>query len=312
MTTDVAIECRGLVKHFGRHRAVDGLDMVVRLGQVFGFLGPNGAGKSTTIRLLLDLIRPDAGSASIFGRAVRTDRRTVLSRVGAMVERPDLYEHLSGRRNLEILARLSGPCGPRRIDEVLEMVGLTDRQRDRVSSYSHGMRQRLGLAQAMLPSPDLLILDEPANGLDPSGLIDVRNLLRRIASEQGVTVFLSSHLLSEVELVCSHVALISRGRCVVQGAVSDLLSTRDSTADIEVSDADLAARVAGELPFVTSAERRDAGLVVRCSDGRLADVNAALVTAGVRVQALVPRKTTLEERYMSAMSEADHADANAR
>ncbi len=312
MTNETVVECRGLVKAYGGRRAVDGLDMTVRSGELFGFLGPNGAGKSTTIRLLLDLVRPDGGEALLFGESVRAARRTVLPRVGAMVERPDLYEHMTGRQNLEILARLSGPCPARRIDEVLELVGLGDRQRDRVHAYSHGMRQRLGLAQAMLPHPRLLILDEPANGLDPAGLIDVRNLLRRLVQEEGVTVLLSSHILSEVEIICSHVALVSRGRCVMQGSVADLLAGADCVADLTVDDAEKALRLLAAAPQVSAARTGPGTLAVRAADGGLAEVNRALVAGGVAVSALVPRKATLEERYMTVMDEVQHADALAR
>jgi ABC-2 type transport system ATP-binding protein len=227
MSVDV-IEVAGLRKEYRRLRgsprmAVDGLDFAVPEGGVFGFLGPNGAGKTTTIRCLLGLVAPTAGTCRLLGVDVRGELRRVVGRVGAIVESPALFPTMSGRRNLELLGRLEG-IGPRRVMATLERVGLAERADDLVKRYSLGMRQRLGLAAALLKDPEVLILDEPANGLDPAGIKEVRELLRGLGGE-GRTVFVSSHLLSEVRQVCDQVAILARGRCVAAGPVAQVLSS---------------------------------------------------------------------------------------
>jgi ABC-2 type transport system ATP-binding protein len=227
MSVDV-IEVAGLRKEYRRPRgsprvAVDGLDFAVPEGGVFGFLGPNGAGKTTTIRCLLGLVAPTAGTCRLLGSDVRGELQRVVGRVGAIVESPALFPTMSGRRNLELLGRLEG-IGPRRVTATLERVGLAERADDLVKRYSLGMRQRLGLAAALLKDPEVLILDEPANGLDPAGIKEVRELLRGLGGE-GRTVFVSSHLLSEVRQVCDQVAILARGRCVAAGPVAQVLSS---------------------------------------------------------------------------------------
>jgi ABC-2 type transport system ATP-binding protein len=226
------IEIEGLHKEYRRLRggstvAVTDLDLVVEPGGVFGFLGPNGSGKTTTIRCLLGLVRPSAGTCRLFGTDVRDDP-DVIRRVGSIVEGPALFPNFSAKRNLDLLARMDGIDRPR-VDEMLEVVGLADRKRDLVKSYSLGMRQRLAIAAALLKDPDLLILDEPANGLDPAGMREVRELLRRLASE-GRTVFVSSHLLSEVQQTCDRVAILAHGRCITTGAVGDVLARGAATS----------------------------------------------------------------------------------
>jgi ABC-2 type transport system ATP-binding protein len=309
---DAAIRTAALTKRFGSRTAVDGLDLEVRSGEIFGFLGPNGAGKSTTIRLLLGLIRPNGGQAHVLGCEVARQRLQVAGRVGALVEAPAFYDHLSGRQNLEILARLSGGSDRRRLDHVLELVRLTDRQRDKVSGYSHGMRQRLGIAQALLPRPELVILDEPATGLDPQGLVEVRELMRHLRDEEGMTIFLSSHLLHEVELLCSHVAVISEGRMIAHGTVSELLSRLDSRVEVAVDDPMRAAEVVGHLPYVDNLVVSDGVLQVVLDPERAADLNEALVTAGLKVSALAPARSTLEETYLTLMAEQQDDSRAAR
>jgi ABC-2 type transport system ATP-binding protein len=232
--------------------------------------------------------------------------------VGALVEEPAFYDHLSGRKNLELLARLSGWADGRRLEEVLELVGLADRQRDRVGAYSHGMRQRLGIAQALLPRPELVILDEPATGLDPKGLVEVRELMRFLRDEEGMTIFLSSHLLHEVELICSHVGVVSDGRMVAQGPVAELLARSEAHVDAIVDDLGKALEVATTLPYVDNVTATDSVLKVALREDRAADLNHALVSAGVRVSALTPTRSSLEETYLTLMSEHDDAGCSSR
>ncbi len=223
MTT--AVRTQGLTKRYGERLAVDGLDMVLPAGAITGFVGPNGSGKTTTIRMLLGLIRPTAGDGEVLGRPL-AEAADYLAEVGAMIEGPAFYPTLSGRRNLEVLAQLAG-IDRRRIDEVLELVDLDDRAADLYRSYSLGMKQRLGIAAAMLPTPKLLILDEPTNGLDPAGIREMRELLRRL-SDEGATVFVSSHLLSEIQQMSDHLVMIQTGRLVFEGAVEELLDRQPS------------------------------------------------------------------------------------
>src|SRR5260370_4235853 len=209
---EVVLRTRNLSKHYGNRLAVNNLNLEVRRGEIFGFLGPNGAGKTTTIRMALGLIAPTSGSVEILGRDVATHRANVLPRVGALVETPALYLYLSGRDNLRAVASVLGGVPKARIDAVLELVGLSAPQKDRVRTYSLGMKQRLGVAMALLQDPDVLILDEPANGLDPPGILEMRDLMHRLSAE-GKTVFISSHLLPEVQQICTRVAKIGRASC---------------------------------------------------------------------------------------------------
>ena len=232
----LAIETHGLRKYFGQRKAVDGLTISIPAGTIAGFVGPNGAGKTTTIRLLLGLVRPDAGSATILGHPL-THLARYLPRVGALIEAPAFYPSLSGRTNLEVLARL-GNYSRSRVDQVLTLVELADRARDPVRTYSQGMKQRLGVAMALLPDPDLLILDEPANGLDPLGIIGVRDLLRRLR-EQGKTIFLSSHLLGELEQVTDWLVMLHQGKALFSGPASEFLDRSGEGASLEERFLDL-------------------------------------------------------------------------
>ncbi len=305
-SNEVVVETRGLTKEFGRLRAVDRLTLQVRRGEVFGFLGPNGAGKSTTIRLLLGLVRPTAGQAFLLGLPVARRRLEIAPRVGALVEEPAFYDHLSAWRNLELFASLSGGAEREQIETVLGLVGLGDRARDKVSKYSHGMRQRLGLAAALLPAPELLILDEPASGLDPAGLADVRDLLRRLAHQQGVTVFLSSHLLHEVEQICTDVGVVSRGRLVARGKVDELLGSGEQRVRAEVDAPARALAIARELDFVRDPTADQHALELTVERRKAAQVNAVLVQAGISVYSLVPERMSLEDLYLRVMEENEH------
>jgi len=304
-TNDIVLRTRGLGKNYGRLRAVDGLDLDVRRGDVFGFLGPNGAGKSTTIRMITGLIRPTAGNVELFGRDPRRRRSEVMRKVGAIVEEPAFYRYLSGRRNLEILAAMSGGAPRERIDEVLDIVGLADRARDKVAKYSHGMRQRLGLAQALLPRPELIVLDEPTSGLDPQGMKEVRELIRDLAQREQVTVFLSSHLLHEVEQVCNRVAVIHKGKLIAAGDVADIKRDEAEVVRIGVNDPDRASVLLEGQPWVSAISADRDRLRVRMAHDRAADANTLLVAAGLRVWALEPEQRSLEDAFFALMESSN-------
>jgi ABC-2 type transport system ATP-binding protein len=296
------IETRALTKRFGERAAVDSVDLVVPAGVAFGFLGPNGAGKTTLIRTLVGLTRATSGEVSLLGLPQPAKRREALARVGAIVEEPRFHPHLTGRENLRIVAAARDRDADGRIDESLARVGLTARAGDRVKTYSLGMRQRLGVARCLLADPQLLILDEPMNGLDPAGILEMRHLIRAFVDE-GRTVFLSSHLLDEVEKTCDQVAIVDRGRVILQGGVRDIASTGDPTVLLDVDDTDAARRVLAAEPRVTGVEVEGGELRVTLSEGlEAAEVNRALVQAGVRVSRLEPARATLEEKFLAVTS----------
>ena len=231
------IEVSGLQKNFKSFQAVKDVSFSVNEGDVFGFLGPNGAGKSTTIRCLLSLIRPTGGSIQFFGKALNENRSEVLTRVGCIIEKPDFYKYLSAQRNLEIFARISGrDISKKQILEMIEFVGLSGREGDKVSGFSHGMKQRLGIAQTLLHNPDVIILDEPTTGLDPQGIIEVRNLILRLRDEQKKTVLLSSHQLSEIEIIANRMVIINQGKTIVEGGVQELLEKQSMNLEVSVEN----------------------------------------------------------------------------
>lgn len=225
MAQETMVVATGLVKHFGPQKAVDGIDLTVHRGDIYGFLGPNGSGKSTTIRMLLSLIKPDSGSIRIFDLPVEGNRARILSGIGALIERPDFYQYLSAYKNLEILASYSGIKTSRAaIMKILDTVGLADRASSHVKTFSHGMKQRLGIAQTLLHDPELIILDEPVNGLDPQGIKDIRELILELNVEEGKTLIISSHILREMELIANRMVVINKGKVVVEGDVRELIS----------------------------------------------------------------------------------------
>ena len=298
---ETVIETNALTKRFGERAAVDGVDLHVPSGVAFGFLGPNGAGKTTMIRTLLGLTQPTSGRVALLGLPQPAKRREALARVGAIVEEPRFHPHLTGRENLKIVAAARDAAAFARIDGALDRVGLTHRAGDRVKTYSLGMRQRLGIARCLLADPALLILDEPMNGLDPAGILEMRHLIRAFVDE-GRTVFLSSHLLDEVEKTCDHVAIVDRGRVVVQGAVADIAAGGDPTLLVEVDDAVRArALLDGSVSHIE--EEGAAGLRVTLVNGTTsAHVNALLVNAGLAVSRLEPARATLEQTFLSITS----------
>ena len=233
------IEIKSIAKKFGLFEAVKDVSFHVNQGDVYGFLGPNGAGKSTTIRCMLSLIKPDSGTIKIFGKSIFTDRNEILSRTGSIIEKPDFYKYLSAYKNLEIFSRLSRvSVGKKEIYKMLDFVGLGGREQDKFSSFSHGMKQRLGIAQTLMHNPDLIVLDEPTTGLDPQGIIDIRNLILRLKNEQHKTVILSSHNLAEIEIICNRMVIINKGVSVVEGDVKALMNNEDLVVRLELSDKD--------------------------------------------------------------------------
>jgi ABC-2 type transport system ATP-binding protein len=310
MPDEIILETTGLGKRYKRRWAVSDLNLAVRRGDVFGFLGPNGAGKSTTIRMILTLVKPTTGGVRLFGGdALR--RRDVLRRVGGLVERPDFYLYLSARRNLEVVSALRGQTDRRHIEEVLDIVGLLPRADDAVKTFSHGMKQRLGIAQALLGYPDLVILDEPTSGLDPQGIKEVRELIRRLALERSMTIFLSSHLLHEIEQTATHMAIINNGSTVVQGAVERLLSDGSPVVTLQASPVDEARRVAAGFPGVTGLEMD--GRTIRFSLDRAAIPSLArrLVEEGVEIEAISPRRS-LEEYFLAITEGASDVSRTGR
>jgi ABC-2 type transport system ATP-binding protein len=301
-SAEPALRAIALSKAYGKRLAVDHLDLQVDRGELFGFLGPNGAGKTTTIRMALGLIAPTNGSIEILGFEVRHNRSKVLPRVGALVESPALYGYLSGRNNLRAFGDLLGGVSAKRIDEVLEIVSLKGREKDRVKTYSMGMKQRLGLAVALLNNPDLLILDEPANGLDPAGIVEMRDLLRGLAAE-GKTVFVSSHVLSEIQQICNRVAIINHGKLIRLAPVTELL---DSPGEFEIKvDSPDALAVALRLQPWGQEARVEHGLVItRAPEGRGRDLIAFLVQNGHQPDSVSERQRDLEDIFLSLTGDA--------
>jgi ABC-2 type transport system ATP-binding protein len=303
------LEVRGLVKRYGTLTAVAGVDVTVRAGDVYGYLGPNGAGKTTSLRMMLGLIRPTQGSVRLFGRDPQETVRA-LDGVAGFVEAPTFYPYLTGRRNLELLAAFDGGGAPERIAPALEAVELSHRAGDRVGGYSHGMRQRLGIAAALLRDPKLLLLDEPTTGLDPGGMRDMRLLVRRLA-DQGITIVLSSHLLAEVEDVCNRVAIVQRGKIVYEGEIADLKRTAGMSYRLVTTDDERALAVARAQPGIADVRMEKGGITFTAEDHAVAELSQALVEAGALIKALAPQSATLEDLFFSLTEDAHGAGAPA-
>jgi ABC-2 type transport system ATP-binding protein len=296
--SDIVLRTTDLTKRYKNRLAVDHLNIEVRRGDVFGFLGPNGAGKSTTIRMILHLVFPMEGDVEIFGVSLKKAGHRALEKVGAVVEKPAFYGHLSALRNLEILGGLQKPVTRRQIMEQMERVGLADRAGDPVKTYSHGMNQRLGLALILLNEPQLVILDEPTTGLDPQGMKEVRELILELARERGVTVFLSSHLLYEVELIANRMAIIHQGKLRVEGSVQELLKRGASAVLIKTDRPEEALRFLKANEAYRSAAIHSDGILLELDLERIPELNRQLVNAGFGVSALVPRRT-LENYFLN-------------
>jgi ABC-2 type transport system ATP-binding protein len=297
MSDALPISTAGLVKRYGDIVAVNGVDLTVERGDVFGYLGPNGAGKTTLLRILLGLIRPTSGTAKLFGLDPLVDGVRALDGVAGFVEGPRFYSYLSGRKNLELLADYDGDGARSRIDGVLELVELRDRAKDRVGGYSHGMRQRLGIAASLLRQPRLLLLDEPTTGLDPAGMRDMRDLVRRLAGE-GITILLSSHLLNEVEELCNRVAIIRKGSIVYEGPLQELLATAATSYRLRATDPERARVVLLSQQGVDGVLLGEGQLRFTADEEAVARAAIALGQARIGITALIPETASLEELFL--------------
>jgi ABC-type multidrug transport system ATPase subunit len=297
---NTVIEISGLSKRFKDVLAVNEVGFKVHKGDVFGFLGPNGAGKSTTIRMILSLISPTAGSIKIFGKSLNENRKEILTNVGAIVEKPDFYLYLPAIKNLEILAKISGKeVSHKRILELLELVGLKDRAKSKVKTFSHGMKQRLGIAQALLHNPELIVLDEPTTGLDPQGVKEIRDLIIHLSKEENKTIFLSSHVLSEIELVANRMIIINKGSKVVEGEVNQLLNSKTLKVTIEVENLETAKKVLENTKWYNQIESiTGKRFSINMENEEIPEINKYLVENGVMVNALVPVRS-LEDYFLS-------------
>jgi ABC-2 type transport system ATP-binding protein len=294
-STEAAIETTGLTKRYGDLVAVDRLDLRVERGEIFGFLGPNGAGKTTTMRMLLGLIRPTEGEARMLGMDIATHLPQILANTGSMIEEPAFYPYLSGRDNLRAVARLTG-TPESRVPEVLDRVDLTAAAGKKFKTYSMGMKQRLAVGAALLTDPELLILDEPANGLDPAGIVEMRSLMNELKSE-GRTVMISSHVLHEVEQICDRIAIVNGGRIVVQGDVDELLHA-GSRIEVRVRDACEAADVLSPVPWIGEVDASADRLMVSAPLDRAAEINAILAGQGMYASIIRPHEETLEQYFL--------------
>ena len=296
---EVAIRTRGLTKQYGARLAVNDLNLEVYRGDIFGFLGPNGAGKTTTIRMMLHLITPTSGDIEVLGHDIATSSAEILPRVGALVETPALYLYMSGRDNLRAVGSVLGGVPESRIDEVLELVRLKGRERDRVKTYSLGMKQRLGVAMALLQDPDLLVLDEPANGLDPAGIVEMRDLMRALAAA-GKTVFISSHVLTEVRQICTRVAILDQGKLVTETTIDELVKGHGEYAvRLEPAHAREALALVRAQPWGHDARLDEQGMLVTAApEGHGRDLNLFLVHNGFAPETLAPQTQDLEQIFL--------------
>ncbi len=299
LSSDSVLRTTNLGKRFKNRWAARNIDLQINRGDVFGLLGPNGAGKSTTMRMILSLISPTEGEVEIFGKSLRRNRSQALGSVGGIVEKPDFYLYLSAIRNLQIAGSLSGGVARKRIDEVLDLVGLLGRARDKIKTYSHGMKQRLGIAQALLSNPELVILDEPTNGLDPQGMKEIRDLIQHLAHDQKKTVILSSHLLNEVEMVATRMAVLNKGELVAQGDVQKLLDQGEKYIILKAEPKKKVSEVLrGMKDKVKKFKVVGDALEVTMQFEHIPLLTRKLVGAGVDIHAVVPRRS-LEEFFLS-------------
>jgi ABC-type multidrug transport system ATPase subunit len=297
------IQVKNLSKRFGNFQAVKDVSFTVNKGDVFGFLGPNGAGKSTTIRCLLSLIQADSGSIELFGKDLKNDRKEILRQIGSIIEKPDFYKYMSARKNLEVFARISGAdVDGSDIQNMLEFVGLGDRGPHKVSGFSHGMKQRLGIAQTLLHNPELIVLDEPTTGLDPQGIVEVRNLILKLKNEQHKTILLSSHQLSEIELIANRMVIINKGMSIVEGDVAELLNSTELMVSYEVDD------VNALVNFLTSSKPdlhynviSERTIEIGLNKNEVPELTEELIRANIRIHAIEPKRK-LEDYFMKIIT----------
>ncbi len=306
MSTYPAIETRQLTKHYHGRAAVENLSLEVQSGEVFGFLGPNGAGKTTTIAMLLGLVRPTSGQALVLGHDVQQNPTAALRQVGAMIEAPAFYPYLSGRNNLRVLARADALPNAR-VEAVLTTVELERRARDKVGTYSQGMKQRLAIAAALLPDPELIILDEPTNGLDPAGTVEVRELIRSLAAG-GRTIFLCSHLLHEVEQVCQRVAILKEGRLLAQGTVTDLLQRGQGIQVRVVDESQRALDLLRQVDWIQAVEQQDDLLIIDAPGERAPQINSLLTHNDIDVAEVRAREESLEAFFLEVTGAEETKD----
>ncbi len=295
-TMEYIVQTENLSKSFGKEQAVSNINLKIRKGEIYGFLGPNGAGKTTTIRMLLGLMKPSSGTIKIFQKDVTRDRMNILAKVGSLVENPSYYPHLTAYENLEALRKILG-VPKSRIDEVLEIVRLKDAANKKVKGFSLGMKQRLGIAASLLHNPELLILDEPTNGLDPSGIIEIRNLIKRLPSEYGMTIIISSHLLSEIDQMATQVGIVSKGKMIFQDSIEAMRKSAQPKVFIKVSDAEKGWR--SLVAHGIKAEHKE-GLISldECSDEKVAHIVQILVQEGILVYRVEEEKRSLEDIFL--------------
>jgi len=302
------VEVQALTKDFKEVIAVDDLSFSVKRGEVHGFLGQNGAGKSTTLRMLLTLIHPSSGTIKIFGKNLSAHRIEILRQVGAVIEKPDLYKYLTAEQNLSILARLSGiQFSKEKLVKKLEMVGLAERKNSRIKTFSQGMKQRLGIACALIHDPQLVILDEPTNGLDPQGIADIRNLILHLSKNEGKTVLVSSHLLSEIELVADSMLIIDKGKKVAEGTVDELLNPAHTLVQIETTDNKNTLRILQESQWSKFILNNSDGIVLEMHKKNIPELNRFMVQSGIDVMNLDARHS-LENYFLSLTSQNRHVD----
>ncbi|MBO8172560.1 MAG: ABC transporter ATP-binding protein [Bacillaceae bacterium] len=307
MSKTYALDVQDLHKSFGDKHVIRGVSFRVEHGDIFGFLGPNGSGKTTLIRMILNLVHPDRGRVLINGYDTRTRFLQAIASVGAVVESPSLYLHLTARQNLKLIANLHPELPVERIDEILDLVGLSGRGDEKVKNYSLGMKQRLGIAQALIHNPNLVFLDEPTNGIDPQGVIEIRELITRLARDHGITFFITTHQLHEVEQICNRVAILKNGHVIEEGFVEDLLNREEDEVEVVTRDRDRAMAIIEKQPYVKDVSRASDRLKVRVEQGTTGQLNRELITQGITVDYLVPVRTTLEHYFIERTEGEAHA-----
>ena len=299
------LEIKNLTKCFENLKAVNNLSLKVEKGDVFGFLGPNGAGKTTTIRMILGLIHSDEGEIIINGYNIRENFNEAISNVGAVVETPKFYEYLSGYQNLKQIINLHSKIDEKRIKETLEIVGLKERAKDKVKNYSLGMKQRLGIARALLIQPSLIILDEPTNGLDPQGMKEVRRLISKLAQEKGITFFISTHLLNEVEQICNKVAILKKGEIIVSDYVRSLLDENQETIEFITPDKKEVKKVVEEFNYAEFIQQSREGVIIKINEGYTVHLNSLLIDKNISIKYIIPKNQSLEDFFIEITEESD-------